>query len=98
MIFLILTGVIFNGSLVPMNVALTLDKIYIMAVSGYICYLEESRQTPIRGFAFIKDLLLVMTCFGLYIVLNLNTSNTTAYIVVIIFLYLISLIVQAFTN
>ena len=98
MIILILCGVIYNGSLIPLEVALTLDQIYILAISGYICYVEESRQTPIRGFVFIKDLIFILSSFGLYMALNASNSNMTAFIVTIIFLYLINLITQAFTN
>ena len=98
MIVLILSGVIYNGSLVPLNVALTLDQIYILAISGYICYVEQSRQTPLRGFVFIKDLFFILSCLGLYMALNANSQNTTTYIVVVIFLYIFNLITQAFAN
>jgi hypothetical protein len=38
-IVLILSGVIFNGCLLPFDVTLKMDEIYILIVSGYICYL-----------------------------------------------------------
>lgn len=98
MIVMILSGVIHNGSLVSLDVALTLDQIYILAISGYICYLEESRQTPLRGFVFIKDLFFILSCIGLYMALNASTSNATAFIAVVIVLYLFNLGTQAFTN
>ena len=42
-----------------------MDEGYIMILCGYICYLEESRQTPVRGFVVIKDSLLIMVCLAL---------------------------------
>jgi len=39
-LILILTGFIYNNSLLPMEVSLKMDETYILIVSGYICYLE----------------------------------------------------------
>ena len=96
-IVMMLDGVVYNGSMVPLDVALTLDEIYILMISGYICYLEESRHTPLRGFVFIKDVVLILIFLGLYMTLNSNGSMT-AYIVVAIILYLFNIIIQSFTN
>ena len=67
-------------------------------MSGYICYLEESRQTPIRGCPFLKDILLAVV-FNLAL-LNLYTSGEmtpdAAYIALPI--YLVALALQAFSN
>lgn len=59
------SGLLFNASLLPFEVALKMDEGHIMILCGYICYLEESRQTPLRGFVVMKDSLLMMTCLGL---------------------------------
>jgi hypothetical protein len=39
-LILILSGVIYNNSLLPLEVSLKMDETYILVVSGYICYLE----------------------------------------------------------
>lgn len=36
---MILTGVVYNGSLLPLDVALNMDEFYILIISGYICYI-----------------------------------------------------------
>ena len=36
---MLLTGVIYNGSLLPLDIALNMDEGYILIISGYICYL-----------------------------------------------------------
>lgn len=38
-ILMIFSGVIYNGCLLPLDVTLKMDEIYILAVSSYICYL-----------------------------------------------------------
>lgn len=37
-IVLIISGIFFNKSLFPVDVAFKMDEIYILIVSGYICY------------------------------------------------------------
>lgn len=64
-IILILCGLLYNTSLLPLEAALKVDESHIMILCGYICYLEESRQTPVRGFVVIKDSLLIMLSLGL---------------------------------
>jgi hypothetical protein len=39
-IALILSGVVYNDSLLPLEVTLKIDEIYILIICGYICYLE----------------------------------------------------------
>ena len=75
-----------------------MDEILILVVSGYICYLEESRQTPIRGCLFLKDVTLAV--FFNLALLDLykggELTPTPAYIALPI--YLVALIIQAFSN
>lgn len=63
-IILVMVGIIYNRSLLPMEVALDLDLAYIFIVCGYICFLEESRQTPIRGFVVLKDTIICLIGMG----------------------------------
>ena len=97
-IALILEGIIFNNSLLPFETALKIDEIYILIICGYICFLEESRQTPIRGFVVIKDSFFIL--IGLAILSDLYTSGVASsqYLFTIVPVYLVSLIIQVFTN
>ena len=72
-IVLIHSGIFYNNSLLPLEVSFKLDEIFILIISGYICYKEESRQTPVRGFVFVKDstVLLVM----LFMLINLYKNG-----------------------
>jgi hypothetical protein len=95
---MVLTGVIQNGNLLVLDIALNLDEIYILILSGYICYLEESRHTPIRGFVFLKDLFFILVFLAQHMILNTSSDNSMAYIIIVIILYLANLAVQSFTN
>ncbi len=44
-----------------------MDELNIMIVTGYICWVEESRHTPIRGMCLIRDLLFAILLIGLYL-------------------------------
>lgn len=69
-----------------------------MAVSSYICYLEESRHTPLRGFVFIKDTVILVVCMLLYLIVRMGDESLSLFIVTVICVYLFSLILQAYTN
>lgn len=98
LLIMALSGIVYNSSLMPLEVALKVDEILILVVSGYICYLEESRQTPIRGCLFLKDVTLAiiynLALLDLY--KGGELTPTPAYIALPI--YLVALIIQAFSN
>ena len=59
-----LTSLIYNHSLVGMQASADIDIFSVIVLGGYICYLEESRQTPICGFLFVRDLIVIVGCLG----------------------------------
>jgi hypothetical protein len=75
-----------------------MDEGYIMILCGYICYLEESRQTPVRGFVVIKDSLLIMVCLALLSSVYMTGQLSYSSVLSILSVYLLGLILQAFTN
>jgi hypothetical protein len=97
-IVLLLSGLFYNTSLLPFETALKMDEAHIMILCGYICYLEESRQTPVRGFVVIKDSLLMLVSLGLLSSVYLDGQLTYAQVLSILPVYLVGLAVQAFTN
>lgn len=75
-----------------------MDEGHIMILCGYICYLEESRQTPLRGFVVIKDSFLMMTCLGLLSSVYMEGELSYTEVLSILPVYLVGLVLQAFTN
>lgn len=67
MIILTFISLFYNQSLVGLETSMTIDEINILAVTGYICWLEESRHTPIRGMHLIRDILFAITYIALYV-------------------------------
>lgn len=59
-----ISSIIHNQSLTGIEISFNIDELQILILSAYICHLEESRQTPLRGFLFIRDLIVLMGCFG----------------------------------
>lgn len=60
-------SLVVHHSLVGLQVSCDVDQVQILLVSSYICYVEESRQTPIRGFLFLRDLVVMMCMIGCFI-------------------------------
>ena len=54
-ILLIVFGLINNKSIITLDTSLKIDSTFILLVSSYICYLQQSRQTPLRVFVVLKD-------------------------------------------
>jgi len=46
---------------------MTIDEFNILIVTGYICWIEESRHTPIRGMHLIRDVIFAILCISLFI-------------------------------
>jgi hypothetical protein len=97
-IVLVMSGVVYNGSLLPMEVALDLDLAYIFIVCGYICFLEESRQTPIRGFVVLKDTAMCLIAMGVIAPVYRSGQGSIDQVLALLPMFAVAMIVQAFTN
>lgn len=73
-----------------------MDQIQIILLSGYICYLEESRQTPIRGFLFGRDLFTLIAFLGVISNFYYDGKVKLEYGIIILCLFLIYLGFQNF--
>lgn len=67
MIILMGISLFYNKSFVGIETSMTIDEINILLVTGYICWIEESRHTPIRGMHLIRDVIFAIVCISLYI-------------------------------
>lgn len=67
MIVLMGISLFYNKSFVGIETSMTIDEINILLVTGYICWIEESRHTPIRGMHLIRDVIFAIVCISLYI-------------------------------
>lgn len=83
----------YNRSLVGIETSMTIDEINILIVSGYICWIEESRHTPIRGMHLIRDVIFVIVFISLYIKIfyvgSFNISEPASIIGVFFFYYIV---------
>lgn len=65
MIFVGVASVVYHRSLVGIEISLNLDEIQVLLITGYICWTEESRQTPLRGFVFFRDVGFLLGAFAI---------------------------------
>jgi len=86
----------FNRNLIGFHISCDVDHIQIILVCGYICYVEESRQTPIRGFLFIRDTLVVMCFLGALLKFQLDGILNFTYGIILVGLYFIYYVLQNF--
>lgn len=86
---LLLAGLslVLHSSLLGFQVSCDIDHIQIVLLSAYVCYLEESRQTPIRGFLFVRDLGVAMGLLGALLGLGLDGRLRVEYGVVGLLLF-----------
>lgn len=59
-----LTSLLYSRSIAGLEVSWSVDEIYILLVTPYICHLGEHRQTPLRGFFVLRDLLMLIGCYS----------------------------------
>ena len=68
---------------------MTFDELNLFIVTGYICYMEESRHTPLRGIYFIRDVIFAILVIGLLVGEYYDGSIKLDYTVSIIAVFVI---------
>lgn len=97
-ILLFVFGLLLNNSALCYEVSLITDEAQILLVAGYICYVEESRQTPIKGFSFIRDCVFLIVGLAFLGVLYFDGVYSYNYVVMVGVLFLFYYLVQSFSD
>jgi hypothetical protein len=85
-----------ENSQIGFKISCDVDLIQVLVVSSYICYVEESRQTPIRGLIFTRDLIVTICCLICLSVFKQDGQYKSEYGFVVLGIYLLFLILQLF--
>ena len=95
-IILGIAALAYNRSLIGIQISCDMDMLHIIVLGGYICYLEESRQTPICGFLFVRDLACLMGVLACFINFYIFGEVSIKYGLILAGFYLIYYIMLQF--
>ena len=89
-----ISSIIHNQSLTGIEISFNIDELQIIILSAYICHIEESRQTPLRGFLFIRDLIILIGGFACLIKIYFDGKISLEYGIILLGFYFIYYIMQ----